>query len=430
MSHFSVLVVTDQEPTDDVLSMALQPFHEFECTGEDDKYVQDIDITEKRRVEYAGSTIRRFKAPDGGLHDPYDDQFYREWTDEELTRANHGGEAPMGTGTAGGMSYQSKDWGDGRGYRSKVHFVPDGWEEVKFPASEVMSFRDWLESWHDAKVVRPGEQPDLRKEHKYGYAVVDEAGAVVKIIDRTNPNAKWDWWVVGGRYGGRLAPGYDPEKDERNYKTCTLCRGTGRRDDPIGQARRLEDPTYTCNGCSGTGRELKFPTDWVEVGNQARVGDLDLAALKATRVAEMREMVEKIRVQAGAADFGELDSMRRAYKAAIAAWLALPEPRPRGNEFDEWLKIQEHGFAAADYHRADFWDEVQPADGQTIDDWIEATPALSAFAVLKDGEWFEKGEMGWFACVSNEKPDWAEQFDKLFAGLRSDQWITFVDCHI
>lgn len=33
MSHFSVLVITDRVPTDDVLEEVLLPFHEYECTG-------------------------------------------------------------------------------------------------------------------------------------------------------------------------------------------------------------------------------------------------------------------------------------------------------------------------------------------------------------------------------------------------------------
>ncbi len=40
MSHFAVLVA-DKDP-----EALLAPFHEFECTGQDDEYVKDIDITE------------------------------------------------------------------------------------------------------------------------------------------------------------------------------------------------------------------------------------------------------------------------------------------------------------------------------------------------------------------------------------------------
>ena len=32
--------------------------------------------------------------------------------------------------------------------------------------------------------------------------MVDASGEVIKIVDRTNPNKKWDWYQVGGRWTG------------------------------------------------------------------------------------------------------------------------------------------------------------------------------------------------------------------------------------
>lgn len=430
MSHFAVMVVTDHSPTMGHLSDVLQPFHEFECTGVDDEFVEDIDITEERREEFSKATTRRFLDPDGGAHSPYADCFYRDWTSDELADAGRGGVAPMGSGTSGGLVFYSKDWGDGRGYRSKVHYLPHGWRKENLPTSEVMSFRDWLMEWSGTKAVAPGTEPDLTDAdaHKYGYALVDAAGEVIKVIKRTNPRAKWDGWRVGGRYGGRLAPGYDPRKDPANLETCWLCHGTGMRNDEIGRAARLADPSYTCNNCSGAGKSIKFESKWRDVGNQCRVGDLDLAGMKATRVAERRAMVDEINTKFGEDTLDELEAAYRAYKAAHAVWLML-EPRPYGAERDEWLKTQPNGEAASRYHKADLWRSIEPADGQTIAEWIEAAPALSTWAVLKDGEWFEKGEMGWFGMSTGDKPDWGDQFEQLLAGLRPDQWVTIVDCH-
>jgi hypothetical protein len=54
------------------------------------------------------------------------------------------------------------------------------------------------------------------------------------------------------------------------------------------------------------------------------------------------------------------------------------------------------------------------------------------FAVVKDGKWYERGEMGWWGIVSNEKnrDDWNEEFQKLVKGLSDDMLLTVVDCHI
>jgi hypothetical protein len=64
----------------------------------------------------------------------------------------------------------------------------------------------------------------------------------------------WDWYQVGGRWTGLLVPGYDPEKDPRNIKTCRLCNGTGKRTD-------VQVPDG-CNLCHGTGKAVEWPTKW------------------------------------------------------------------------------------------------------------------------------------------------------------------------
>lgn len=56
--------------------------------------------------------------------------------------------------------------------------------------------------------------------------------------------------------------------------------------------------------------------------------------------------------------------------------------------------------------------------------------AITTFALLKDGVWYEKGKMGWWATVSDEKMDWNYQFTKLFNELDDDVRVTIVDCHI
>ncbi len=83
MSHFSVIVATKDYPSEEVLTKELQPFQEFECTGIDDQYVQDIDITADCRSEYEAATESKLRDQAGVLHDPYDHKFFRDPTPEE-----------------------------------------------------------------------------------------------------------------------------------------------------------------------------------------------------------------------------------------------------------------------------------------------------------------------------------------------------------
>lgn len=80
--------------------------------------------------------------------------------------------------------------------------------------------------------------------------------------------SRWDWWSIGGRYTGKFSePGYLPHLDPKNFKQCWLCNGGGLRNDALGLEHRRTDPTYTCNGCGGTGRMLNHAGDWRDVGN-------------------------------------------------------------------------------------------------------------------------------------------------------------------
>lgn len=417
MSHFSVLVITDRKPSHADLAAILQPWHEFECTGVADQYVIDKDITAEARGEYESSTETRLRDPAGGLHSPYSDKFYREPTAEESAQFG----CIAGTGGNGTISWTSTDWGDGRGYRTKVKFIPEGWEEVQVPTSDVETFAEWINGYYGLDIVSAESEIDTTDTHKYGHVLVDGKGRVVRAVDRTNPNKKWDWWTVGGRYTGKLAAGYDPAKDPANTETCWLCGGTGKRTDML-----VENG---CNGCDGTGRKLTFASDWLDVGNQARVGDLNFEAMLAAARAQRAE-----RWDACEAKYADKAIAGFSFTQALSAWNDrltefLADPGPTGVrgriDADEHAKALQAAVGFAD------WEGV-PYDAGTREQFLDAAQPLTAFALVKDGQWYERGKMGWFACVSNEKAadQWDAEVAALLAGLPADAWLTVIDCHI
>lgn len=370
MSHFSVLVIGDN------VEAQLQPYHEFECTGTDDKYVQDIDQTAELREEFENSTTTRVRLPSGEMIERHDDRCYRELTDEEQKK-NLGG-----SGFGGGISWYSKDWGDGRGYRTKVHQLPEGAEEIKFPTKELRTFVDWLEGWHGRKVVPFGEQPDLSKDHKYGYALVDEAGEVVKVVDRTNPNKHWDWWVVGGRWSGflKLKAGGVGEMGDPGMFGSRANHGAGRAD-------------VTTKGA------VDFEGMRAEAG-RAAAENWDRAAAAAQ--GESWEPWSVIGPKTG------YDEVARETYRSQPAVERLKEAFDAFHDIDQYLTPRE--------------EFIQQARDS----------AVSTFAVVKDGKWFERGSMGWWGAVSDEKDrvEWNRQFNELVDGLPDDTPLTVVDCHI
>jgi len=58
--------------------------------------------------------------------------------------------------------------------------------------------------------------------------------------------------------------------------------------------------------------------------------------------------------------------------------------------------------------------------------------SLTTFAVIKDGKWYARGEMGWWGAVSNPKEgdEWEKQIKQLLSEIPDETLITIVDCHI
>lgn len=248
MSHFSVMVITPTLPNDEELALIMQPWHEYESTGILDEYVQQIDITEeamKEYLKYETTFLLNMKTYD-----------YEDW---------YGADGSFRKGF-----YEVDE------YNRKTQKTPKGYKEVTKLYREVKSFEDFLKYWYGA-TTSPSNS---------NYYTISELGSVGKVFKRTNPNAKWDWWQIGGRWSGMLEVGYDPKTDPANMENCFLCGGTGQRDDDIGKAQRAIDPNYMCNGCDGKGVRSKWPTGWVNRGNQIQVGKLDLSSIRDSKAIE------------------------------------------------------------------------------------------------------------------------------------------------
>ena len=70
------------------------------------------------------------------------------------------------------------------------------------------------------------------------------------------------------------------------------------------------------------------------------------------------------------------------------------------------------------------------SNGMTLEEYIEKHSKFSTFAVLKDGKWAERGKLGWWAVVTDEKENWEDIFQNILESVGDDELITIVDCHI
>lgn len=370
MSHFTVLVI-GQDP-----EKQLAPYHEFECTGTDDQYVQDIDETDEAREAYNKHTATMVKVPAGTV--------LPEGTQGLITHPTHG---TLVSKYASIFQVPNPERGN-----STIFQLPEGYEEIEVPKRELETFAEFVNGWYGREVVPFGEQPDLEDEHKYGYALVNESGEVVKVIRRTNPNKKWDWYQLGGRWSGffEMKPGVSGVKGERS-----LLAGGGEAEG------RVADQAFK--------RDIDFESMRAKAEADAAVKYDAVRAIIEPHlpVTPWPELRDKYLGDAPALE-GGIEAAREAYHQQPAI-KALRE--------------------SEEYRWEDATDFLIDRDTYIRHAGIQSS---MTFAVLKDGQWYERGSMGWWGMVSDEKDRdaWTEEFGKLVDGLSDDTLLSVYDCHI
>lgn len=189
------------------------------------------------------------------------------------------------------------------------------------------SAKEWVENWS-------GNHLNKDKTH-YGYY--------------SNPNAKWDFFNVGGRWAGSLKLNKDVDKSK--YKKEVLENGL------VDQAMK---------------KDIDFSRD------------------------------------------------ENSHKEALRFWEIIIEDSKLKKGEEEPFNMYKKEYYLKKY--------------KTKEKYAELISEFGTFAVLKDGEWFEKGKMGWWGCsseTSEEARKWDESFYETFIkDLPDDTLLTIVDCHI
>ena len=189
----------------------------------------------------------------------------------------------------------------------------------------------------------------------------NDDGTVVEM-STYNPNSKWDWYQIGGRWAGSLI--LKPEAEKKS--------------------------------------EPNFSWGWSE--------EQKLKVLSQPRVDQAKKKdVEFI-------DPEEFDRAMRFWE------LYIEGQEPKNEEEKNMIA---HIWYKPEYYTDTYKDKLTYAKCRAM---------FSTFAVLKDGKWMEKGEMGWFGC-SSETPDEALEwelnfFDHFIKDLPDNALLTVVDCHI
>ncbi|PPK99028.1 hypothetical protein [Parapedobacter indicus] len=331
MSHFTVMVIGNDP------EKQLAPYQENNMGNCPKEYLKFNDVEAEHRESYSTDETTVFVSPEGKLFSKYNDQFR----------------------VAGGLLEGSK------------YMCPKGWTEKEVPVSVLYpTFEQYMSDYCGN---------ERNEDGTYGYW--------------ENPNAKWDWYLLGGRWTGFF---------------------------------KLKKGAKGIVGDTG----IMTPTAKPGYVDQARLRDIDTQGMRVEAKQDAINKYNRIASFFG----GEIPTLEFKWKDLLA---------------DETKTIDEKRFIYHDQIAIKRLNEIRNSDKLAfrelaflnLDDFqisLEeyadkaANEAMTPFSVLKDGKWSERGEMGWWGIVSNERDrgDWDEEFNKLIDSLPEDTLISIYDCHI
>lgn len=199
-----------------------------------------------------------------------------------------------------------------------------------------------------------------------------------------NPNAKWDWYQIGGRWSNRLLTKHGKRCDYCLFRDLDI---EGMRADTREQIIPIVDKLEAVLKDGGwTMAEIPL---WREMRDTAFADKSD---------AEKRKLVEGV---------------REAYHG---------HPLVKAVERDPRTTKLFQGYAYD-------LDEFKGSREEAIERYVKAH-GFNTHAFLRAGQWSEHGRMGWFATVINENADWPDQYAKLLETVKPTETVVLVDCHI
>ena len=223
MSHFCVAVHVPAhnenflKDSEHYLEQVLMPWHEYECTGIENEYVMQVDIT-KEVIDDFLKLHEAWYIP--GEHPQYLTRY--DFKDDELD------ERPL--------TEEEKQQIKDRTYKNKerevkaipqscpgysanpiaILSIPKIYVKTEVANCHKYDFETYVSEFNSIHTVvhnlteTPATGPYIYTAHGVNLGPfdisipLDEIRKILtentRVYDYTNPNSKWDWWVVGGRF--------------------------------------------------------------------------------------------------------------------------------------------------------------------------------------------------------------------------------------
>jgi hypothetical protein len=255
----------------------------------------------------------------------------------------------------------------------------------------------------DGECIASPSYPVLRElyEEWSGYELhSDEKGYY--YYSTYNPNSKWDWYVIGGRWTGYF-------KVKAGSKVAVL-----------GQPGVFGNKADEGTADQLLKGDIDFETMRDEAAFKAECQYATYAKLSKglPKHIPWSEYVKRIEIEVQRREVGEItqeefvvmrDTIRKEYfTQPVIETLQKSDEFGFMFDFDEFLVPRQTYIAQA------------------------MAGAISPYAFVKEGKWYQKGQMGWFGMSSDEmtQAEWDKIVNDMLDSLPDDTLVTLVDCHI
>jgi len=268
------------------------------------------------------------------------------------------------------------------------HGCPEGYEEAE-----------------EACTIYYGDDIQRYAKDYHGYSIEDG-----KFGYYENPNAKWDWYQLGGRWCGffKVKPEYDGASKVGSRGLMGSCRNEGTMYVDQAKKYQIDFESMVQESRDKAAADYDFIASLFDDGVIPKI-EKPWSHFLALKDSGVIEEIKEAREQ-----YWAQPSLIR-WKDATEAARTMEGITDRQKSLAVWAEATDYQMSRDEY----------------ID--FHGKRAFQTFAVVtEDGKWHEKGSMGWFGCVSDEKgpEDWTGQFYDLFQSLPDDTLLSVFDCHI
>lgn len=316
----------------------------YDESTKDTRFREFNDVEPEYRPRYETETRTMVRTPEGEVLSRYDDRF-------------------RVSGVLGRV------FGGGR----ESHRVPDDCEEIEVPFKKLYPTFDAFMTEYGGYTLDPVTK-------KYGYY--------------HNPNAKWDWYQIGGRWRG-----FFPVKPSAMVYVGPPGAFGNKAEPGRGDVVHLRDIDMDLVAKETREAAEKFWGEWQEF-----LAGKEFRAFEGPR--ERALSIGLLRVERGPA---LSDHTQKAIP-----WSGKVRPDDDRANWHDVAKIME---------RDDFMAKC-----------IDCFCPIKAYAALDNDGWHAPGTMGWFGC-SDDEPDGYVKFAREFVGRfvknsAADDLLVLIDYHI